>query len=298
MTRTDPPDRQRWRAVSQVTVAFSGGGGTLALARTAAVTARALDASVTGLYVRDTALQELAGLPFASTLSAERPTPERLTPETIERAWMRDETLCRAALAQVAEGAAWPFETVAGRLETILASRLARTTLLATDAAGNPGDAGLWAHTRRITDAAGAMLFVPGAATAGSRGPVLAIDDGDRAGAETISLAERIAQAGNRPLAVLALGPPGAIRAIEARARSLARSSPVAVHGWPDWRADEIGSAIASIAPWMIVGDLAGRPFAEPALAMRVLRHLAAPLILISPGAGNNAGENPDDGVR
>lgn len=286
MTRTDAHGRLRWRAVSQVIVAFSGTGNSGTLAQTAAMAARALGASVTGLYVRDAALQDLAGLPFAAALATGRTRPERLTPEAVERAWARDEALCRAALARSVGETSWTFETVAGRLEAILGPRLARATLVAMDAAGHTDRTDIWARAWTIARAAGAVLITPATATWHGRGPVLAIDDGDRAGAETISLADHIAQANGRPLVVLALGSPGTVQAIAARARSLAGSSSVAVHTWPDWRAAEIGDPIASIAPSMIVGDFAGRPFADPDLATRVFRRLAAPLILISPEAG------------
>jgi hypothetical protein len=98
------------------------------------------------------------------------------------------------------------------------------------------------------------------------RGPVLAIDEGDRAGVATISLADRMERVAGRPLA-----------------RDIAGSTPVMVHAWPDWRAEEIGDPIARIAPSVIVGDCAGRPFADPAMATRVFRRLASPLLLISP---------------
>ena len=126
-----------------------------------------------------------------------------------------------------------------------------------------------------MSGAAGAVLIVPSAADEHGGGPVLAIDDGDRAGAEMISLADRLARVAGQPLAVLALGTPAAARAIATRARGIAGSTPVMVHNWPDWRSEEIGNPIARISPSVIVGDFAGRPFADPATASRVFRRLA-----------------------
>lgn len=283
MTAIEAPGQLRWHAVSQVIIAFAGSGGSAALANVAAMAARVLGASVTGLYVRDIALQDLAGLPFAATLGVRTASPERLTPEAVERAWAREEARCRAALARSVEGTSWSFEAVEGRLDAVLRPRLARATLVAIAAADRADDAGLWGLARSISRTAGAVLVVPSAAAENGSGPVLAVDDGDPAGAETISLADRIAQVAGRPLAVLALGTPAESRAIAARARGIAGSTPAKTYAWPDWRAEEIGDPIARIAPSVIVGDFAGRPFADPAMATRVFRRLASPLLLISP---------------
>lgn len=286
MTPREPAPRLRWQAVSQVVVAFAGGGGGGALVQTAAAAARALGAGISGLYVRDVALDDLAGLPFATMLDASRTTPQRPTGAAIERSWRREEARCRALLGRAAAASAPAFETVAGRLETALAPRLARDTLVAISAADGLHDSALWPAAQTLAEAAGAVLVVPASVRSEPRdAPVLAIDDGDRAGAETIALADRIAQASGRPLAVLALGTPLTAQAIAARARALATSERLVAHGWPDWKADELARPIARIAPWMIVGDLAGRPFAETGQAMAILRRLAAPLLLLSPPA-------------
>lgn len=286
MTTTDPHGRRRWQAVSKVVVAFAGAGRSAVLAQAAASAARVLGASLSGLYVRDLALQDLAGFPFPATLGHAGVRPERLTSEAVERAWMREEARCRAALANAVGTAAWSFESVAGGLHAVLAQRLARATLVAISAEDRAADASLSTLVRGISGAAGAVLAVPSAAGERPQGPVLAIDDGDRAGAETIALADRIAVATGRPLAVLALGTPAAAHGIAGRARGIATSRDIAVHTWPAWRADEIAAPIARLAPSMIVGDFAGQPFADPEAAGRVIRRLAAPLLLISPESG------------
>lgn len=272
----------RWRAVSQVMVAFVDARSSAVLADAAATAARALGATLTGFYVRDVTLQDLANLPFAATLGIAGDPPEPLTPDAVERAFAREESQCRAALALAMRDApqTWSFETVSGRLEILLPPRAARSSLIAI-AGDRSADPTLWTLARTIGATAGAVLVVPSCAPQRRRGPVLAIDDGSATGAEATALANQVAQATARPLAVLTLGKP-ATTAQPRAGRRQAESIEVEVHGWPEWDAATIGEPILRIAPSMIVGDLMASPFADPEAAARLFARVAVPLLLLS----------------
>jgi hypothetical protein len=263
-------------------VAFVDARSSAVLADAAATAARALGATLTGFYVRDVTLQDLANLPFAATLGIAGDPPEPLTPDAVERAFARVESQCRAALALAMRDApqTWSFETVSGRLEILLPPRAARSSLIAI-AGDRSADPTLWTLARTIGATAGAVLVVPSCAPQRRRGPVLAIDDGSATGAEATALANQVAQATARPLAVLTLGKP-ATTAQPRAGRRQAESIEVEVHGWPEWDAATIGEPILRIAPSMIVGDLMASPFADPEAAARLFARVAVPLLLLS----------------
>ncbi|MBK0398452.1 hypothetical protein H0I76_04570 [Limibaculum sp. M0105] len=265
---------------SRVLVALTGTEGSAVLIETACLAARATDAEVAGVYVREQALADLVALPFATILAPGRGEAETVSPEAVERAWARAEAACRNALHALLPARPAPFETVAGRMEAVIAGRAAPGDLVVLGAG-----AGLWPTTsealvKAAAANAGAVLLVP-AGISHRRGPIVAIDDGDLAGSGTVRLAARIARAGHRRLALLALAAPGGHEALAVRARTLT-DGPFSLHGWPVDRADEIADAIACLAPSMVVADLSGAPFEGGGALERALRRIRAPVLLLS----------------
>ncbi|MDT8344747.1 MAG: hypothetical protein RQ752_09980 [Thermohalobaculum sp.] len=279
MTTPDPPGA----AFTRVLVTLTGTGGSRALLETACLAARATDAALAALYVREERLADLAALPFAAVLAPGQGSAEPLTPAAVERAWARAEAACRAALHAIRPAIPAAFEAAAGRLEAVLAGRAGPGDLVVLGMGEGMPPAPSEALVKAVATLAGAVLIVP-PARSGRAGPVVAIDDGDPAGAGTVRLAARLATAAGRRAAVLALAQPGAQPALAARARALA-GHPIAVHAWPADQAGLIGDALAALAPSMVVADLAGPPFAAPGALAHTLRRLRAPLLLLSEAA-------------
>jgi len=315
MTTADRARSFRWQSVSRVIVAMSGTQRSGPLLRASIAAARALDAELHGVYVRDTAIGDLAGLPNAAILGFSGGGARPLSRADLDRAWAREEETVQATLSATAAGTVrkWSFESASGQLGRVLADRLSGSPLVAIEAGETWAVEQAWALVGRLSAAAGALLVVPPGAVDGAgdgagdggKGPVLALYDvaakeaetgtaetgtaetGPAArmadGAEIIALADRIALAGNRPLTILALSTPAHARHIADRIHRDPHVHQHRVLSWPDWRATDLAEPIAHVAPSIVVASLASRVFAERAAALRLLRRATAPLLLIPP---------------
>lgn len=302
MTTADPVRSFRWQSVSRVIVAMSGTQRSGPLLRASIAAARALDAELHGVYVRDTAIGDLAGLPNAAILGFSGGGTRPLSRADLDRAWAREEETVQATLSATAAGAVrrWSFESASGQLGRVLADRLSGSPLVAIEAGETWAVEQAWALIGRLSGAAGALLVVPPGAVdstdGGGNGPVLALYDvaetgaagtgaGERMadGAEIIALADRIAIAGNRPLTILAVSTPAHARHIADRIHKDPHVHRHRVLSWPDWRTTDLAEPIAHVAPSIVVASLASRVFAERAAALRLLRRATAPLLLIPP---------------
>jgi len=265
---------------ARVLVALTGGEASRAMIEAACLAARATNAALAALYVREQRLADLAALPFATVLAPGHGVAEALTLDAVERAWLRAEAACRAALHSAHPAGTVAFQSVSGRIETAVVGHAGPGDLLVLGPGGGLQAAPSGALVKAAARAAGAVLVVPAIVT-NRTGPVVAIDDGDTAGAGTIRMASRLARASGRPLALLALAAPGMHGALAARAASLA-GGPFALHTWPAGEAAGVADALRYLTPSMVVADLSGAPFAEPGVLGAALRRATAPLLLMS----------------
>lgn len=280
---------------SRVLLAFTGDAADAALIEAAVQIAQALRTEVSGLYVREEVLSDIAALQVSAVVAAGGARSGRVTQAAVERHWRRTTETCRRTLSVTAEGArvAWSFESVSGALGACLCGQAGRGDLIAL-AGGWSGltsgeDLGL---VRDAAALAGAVMIAgqPTAQTPAHPGPVLAIDDGDAAGRRTVALAARLAAALGRDLAVLAVGEGERVEAIAERARGLAAGRPVKLHQLPSWLGRDLAEAVRRIAPSLSVADLQASGIGESALAGRLLRRLPGPMVLLGgQGAADTA---------
>lgn len=293
MTRRPEPAPGLPGPVSRILLGFAGAEGSGALSESASLLARALSAELSGLYVREAHLHDLAGLPFAATLRPGERAPRPVSAEGIEAAWIREEAACRRALSVAAEARrlAWSFASLSGERVSCLVEAAGRTDLVAVAAPRRgPGPAEAFAALRAAALPAGGALLLPSGARAAPRAraaePVLALDDGGAGGARAVALAARMAEADGRPLAVLSTEEDSPAAAISERAQTLAAGRAAAVHVLPGWSGHSLSRAIARIGPALVVAEPGGPDAAAEALARRLADAPGPPLILLRPPAG------------
>lgn len=249
--------------------------------------AAAIQAELHGLLVEDEALDDLSGLPFAHTVLPGRARPEALNPELLRQAYERQAASCRRTLSARAGGSqvTWSLDTARGHGTAEFLARISRSDLVV-----------LQQHSlgQSIRDLIGqarsAAVVASGVVLIGRRigresGPVVAIDDGDEAGAETITLTARLARRLGASVELFIIADDDrSARRIEARAMALLGGVPVtAVRRFADRQDGALEDALGRSAPRFVVADIEGAPFRDNETAVRVIRAALAPIILIKP---------------
>lgn len=264
------------KSIARVIVGFRSSYRGEALLDVSAVMARALRADLKGVYVREDVLRDLAGLPFAAAMEWGRGSALPMTPEAIERAWLREAAVCRRAVSHRAglESMAWSFETASGSLEDVLLGSAGVTDLVAlAEDVLDPAPGALAERLRAITSHARAIMLV-GSRRDGLRpGPVVAIDQGGEKGAAAVRLAAQLATALARDLRILAVGP-GHETAAGAPVTRLDTLDPV-----------ELVATLRAMEPGLIVADLHRLPVEEKTGARSLVRATGVPVVFAG-GAG------------
>ncbi len=262
---------------------------------TAATTlAAAINAEVIGLFVREDAMIDLAGLPFVRAINVGSKQPVQITQKAMEQAFQHGAMLCRRTLSAMAEKAQvkWSFNTEQGEL-----SAKTRDILMAGDflvLEGSNYGSGL----RLLIDELHAMShYSRGVVVAARRrelrnnGPVIAIDDGDAAGEKTVALAARIARVIGTHLDLFAVAASDAeAEHIAQRARKLAGAEVgLQIHRFAPGAPGSIVAATANFSPVFIVVDLEGEPFKDDQTTRALLRAANAPVVLLRSNTKDNA---------
>lgn len=265
----------------RIVVMLGSEGEAGAALEAAAMLASATDARLAGLFVEDEQLLDLARLP--GVVAGPGGVGE-LTLERMERALRDEARTCQRLVAQMAGRAHVSFEFASMRCDRRTAMgevSLAGDLVLCQASLGGPAAAEIVALARQgATAAAGVALIGPLARL--RRGPVVAIDDGDEAGHQTIALAARLAAQQHAKLIVVALAATGkAAEPIIARARSIAGHANLATRVLPPGDAESLTDVLAEAEPSCVVGDLEGRPFTDDSAVAQAVRAARAPLILL-----------------
>lgn len=254
--------------------------------RTAIALASALRTGITCLFVEEQALHDFSALPFARAVKYGKDGACAVTPASMQAALKHQAADCRRLLEAHASraGLTWTFEQVRGAWPKVIkAATGGGDIVLVQNETATARTGGHLAMLRSVAPAAGAVAVV--AAAAGlPAGPVLAIDDGDDRGRQTVLLAARIAEAAKTPLALLTVASSEHVaRATEARAQSLMRDSiPISVHRIVGGALPAIGAVLRDMTPCFVVADLDGEPFSDDASAAYLIRQAGAPVILLA----------------
>lgn len=261
----------------------------------ATVLAAAIKAEVVGLYVQEDAMIDLAALPFARALEPGTARPERLTSDAMAKAIKQGAITCRRVLSAHAEKASvsWSFNVAHGELPVTIRSTVARSDFLVLS-----GDRVGFSPRRLIEeirsaprDIGGILVAVPPRTTPSS-GPVVAIDDGDASGRETVLLASRIAGISGAPLNLLVIAATDEeVDRIVRRANSLISSGQsITAHRIAPGTPQAITAALSQLQPSFIVADKEGEPFDNDDTARALFRAARAPVVLLRPSNTDEPG--------
>jgi nucleotide-binding universal stress UspA family protein len=183
-----------------------------ALAAAARVAAR-LQAELSGLFVEDIDLINLAALPFAREIALSGSGGRKLSPESVEKAWKSQAAAARHALENAAKQASlrWTFRVTRGRVEAEVVAASGDVDLVALGKAIRPltRRARLGSTARAVTAGApAAVLLAGGPAPASHSSRVMVSYDGSACAKRALALAVRLAKNDGGELAVFLL--PGA----------------------------------------------------------------------------------------
>ncbi|MGD9741912.1 MAG: universal stress protein [Dongiaceae bacterium] len=192
-------------AIRRILVALDASPESLAALEYAADLAAGLQAELTGIFVEDVDLLNLAGMPFAREVSALTPGGRQLDPDAMATALHAQAARARQALETAATGLhlRWSFRVLRGRIEAELQTAVAETDLLALGRRAQSVRRRILGRTletmaRRLPSSV--LLAVPGHRTAIA--PVAAIYDVSDCGGRALSLGARIAGEARRDLIV------------------------------------------------------------------------------------------------
>jgi len=254
----------------------------------ASVLAEVINVDLFGLFVEEDAMINLAGLPFARAVDLGGGEVKPLTPQLIEQTFARNAETCRKAIEAGAGSSrvSWTFKTsrgqVSGEIES--AVEIGDLLVLAGECRGL-ASTDLLREMRSVPAGTRGMVIVTERCATRTKGPVVAIDDGDAIGADTVSLAAGLAASTDNKLVVLAVAATQAIAdRISVRASGLAGSGtkPVLLRHLPG-STESISRTLTGLSPSFVVADMEGEPFISDQSLLAVLRAADAPVVLLRP---------------
>ena len=258
----------------------------------AARLAESLQAAIHGLLIEEQGLMDAASLPFTRITARAGTRAPDFTSVALERAFGLAERACRDTICMMAASARvqWTMQRERGELVTTLQLRTETGDIVimpgsAGAAAGRPTIADI----RLIAGRAIAVLMMQAARSSLpiEAGPVVAIDDGDIAGAVTVGLAAQIASGMDRPLHVIVLGRTMAdAEAIERCAREAAwHRQAMRFHQLAPDQTDAIALKLRMLAPSLVVANIEADPLRSDATVLDLQRASSAPFLLLGRAA-------------
>lgn len=119
--------------------------------------------------------------------------------------------------------------------------------------------------------------------TVSKPGAVVAIDDGDASGKDTVQLAVNIARVTGNPLELIAIAPDQeSIDKIVVRAQNASmQSHQFRVHRFFPGANESILTTLRQLNPGYVVADSEGEPLSDPSMASELIRAARAPVVLL-----------------
>lgn len=272
--------------IRRVVIGFDPSGETDALLEMAASLAGAAGAEMRGLFVEESALIDLAGLPFARVTRRGGRQGEPIDLSGMERALRREALACERALSSHAGRVrvSWSFGRTRGRLGEALGAAIDRGDLVAITAGDIGAQAGreaLMLARRAAAQGMGAVIVSPRRRRAW--GPVVVLDDGDEGALEALEIGARVATVRGEPLAVMIVADTEEMaERIEQRDReTLPADVRPLFHRIAGLGIAPLAAMLRDTEPSLVVGNLAGALLGDDETAMRLMSAARAPMLLI-----------------
>ena len=252
----------------------------------ATLLAEATRGELIGLFVEDDSLINLADLPFTRAIKYGERIPRQFTRDTMIAAFARAAAACRQALSTEAAKAKvrWSFVTERGEFSSKLQGVvLAGDFLVISGEAQGFGAGQLLKELRSSPAGLRGVLVSVLQRSRPRKGPVIAIDDGDEKGEQTIKLASQIAMVTGNDLMifVVADNDASATQIIE-RARRIANpSQSISTYRFPPGTPQSIAAATSEFDASFVVADQQGEPFVDDKAALALFRAARAPVLLL-----------------
>jgi nucleotide-binding universal stress UspA family protein len=194
----------------RILVALDASKESLAALEAAAGLAAQLDAQITGLFIEDADLLNLAALPFSREAPALSRSGRLLEPERLAREFKSMAATARQALARMAEAShlQWSFRTTRGRIGTELLAAAREADLVAVGKGTRPlsGQIRLGQHTRTVATQTTCSMLIASSVSSPADAPLAAVYDGAAPAHGALALAARLSERDGRRLLVFVLG--------------------------------------------------------------------------------------------
>jgi len=193
----------------RILLALDASKESLAALAAAAGLAAPLEAEITGLFIEDTDLLNLAALPFSREATALSRSGRLLEPERLARELRTQAATARQALARAAEAShlPWNFRIARGRIAAELLAAAQDADLIAIGKGTGPwsGRVRLGRHTRTLaTQTACSMLFAS-AISCPADAPLAVVYEGGMRSSAALALAARLGERSGKRLLVFVI---------------------------------------------------------------------------------------------
>ena len=279
-TRTKQPKRRTPKRVTRVIVGFAGTRRGDTLVEIAVTLARAVNANLKGIYVREKVLRDLAELPFSVASAPGLRAMHPLSAEIIENAWNREEAKYRRAISRHAgvDEIEWSFETASGSMESCLREIVSSGDIVALTAeTGGPAAQPFLEGVPELAGIARAILLASPTQNQLQKGSILVIEKGGTESEDLVELAAQIATAMSRSLEVLSASPSAEF---EAKHQSTDTSSP-RFHWLDEVKGAALRQTVQKLAPSLIVTRLRSGSDKEDASIRSLIQKLKIPILLV-----------------
>lgn len=212
----------------RILVALDASKESLVALEAAAALAACLHAELTGLFIEDTDLLNLAAFPFSREAPALSRSGRLLEPEQLERDLRTKAAMARQALARTADAfqLQWSFRVARGRVAAELLAAAAEADLVAVGKGTRPlsGQARLGRQTRVVAARSARSMLFAAVVSAPRAAALAAVYDGSAPARAALVLAAQLSERHGQRLLAVVLGEADEFAAREIAVRDLLRS--------------------------------------------------------------------------
>lgn len=271
-------------AFRRVVIGHGAVPGAEVLLDVAANLAEVAQADLFGLFVEETALLDLADLPFSQAVQSGSGISRNLSRAAVQDAFSAQAVAFRKALELRVKHLklTCDFGTARGDLLGELSARCERgdIAVISAPAAGVTARDTL-AMARQAMAQVNAVLIAPFASSK-LAGPVVVIDEGSDTGRSAVLLGAQIAARANRAITVFIIAENEAeAKLAEQRNRDLLADTNAFYQQFSRLEVDQLVRGIAKARPWLMAADHKADLFSDDDAAISLIAASRAPVLLL-----------------